>query len=122
MACPSEADRQSLQKTRESFENRWANVRHTVSAKRKQAEERLLLCKEFWNEYDKFAGWINETETAMKKSEEAMTSGLENSRSRLKRFEVKVMINWWVMLVAYIPLGQHYHALLCGTLLLGHAT
>ena len=88
MACPSEDDRQSLQRTKESFENRWTNVRRTVSTKRRQAEERLLLCKEFWNEYEKFAEWINDTENALKKSEEGMTSGLEISKSRLKRFEV----------------------------------
>ena len=89
MACPSEDDRQSLQRTKESFENRWTNVRRTVPTKRRQAEERLLLCKEFWNEYEKFAEWINETENAVKKSEEGMTSGLEISKSRLKRFEVR---------------------------------
>ena len=92
MACPSEDDRQSLQRTKESFENRWTNVRRTVSTKRRQAEERLLLCKEFWNEYEKFVEWINETENAVKKSEEGMTSGLEISKSRLKRFEVGVRI------------------------------
>lgn len=88
MACPSEEDRQSLQRTKESFENRWTYVRRTVASKRRQAEERLLLYKEFWNEYEKFVEWINETENALKKSDEAMTSGLEISRSRLKRFEV----------------------------------
>lgn len=88
MACPSEEDRQNLQRTKESFENRWTNVRRTVSTKRRQAEERLLLCKEFWNEYEKFLEWIGETENAVKKSEEGMTSGLEISKSRLKRFEV----------------------------------
>lgn len=88
MACPSEADQQSLQRTKESFENRWSNVRHTVSAKKRQAEERLLLCKEFWNEYEKFLEWLSETENAIKKSDEAMASGLEILRSRLKRFEV----------------------------------
>ena len=92
MACPSEADRQSLQRTRESFENRWSNVRRTVAAKRRQAEERLLLCKEFWNGYEKFVEWIDETEKAVKTSEEALTSGLEISRSRLKRFEVKITL------------------------------
>ena len=89
MACPSEDDRQSLQRTKESFENRWTNVRRTVSTKRRQAEERLLLCKEFWNEYEKFTEWINEMENAVRKSEEGMTSGLEISKSRLKRFEVR---------------------------------
>ena len=89
MACPSEDDRQSLQRTKESFENRWTNVRRTVSTKRRQAEERLLLCKEFWNEYEKFTEWINETENTVRKSEEGMTSGLEISKSRLKRFEVR---------------------------------
>ena len=89
MACPSEDDRQSLQRTKESFENRWTNVRRTVSTKRRQAEERLLLCKEFWNEYDKFVEWINETENSVIKSEEGMASGLEISKSRLKRFEVR---------------------------------
>ena len=88
MACPSEEDRQSLQRTKESFENRWTYVRRTVASKRRQAEERLLLYKEFWNEYEKFVEWINETENAVKKSDEAMPSGLEVSRSRLKRFEV----------------------------------
>ena len=88
MACPSEEDRQSLQMTKESFENRWTFVRRTVSSKRRQAEERLLLYKEFWNEYEKFVEWINETENAVKKSDEATTPGLEISRTRLKRFEV----------------------------------
>ena len=91
MACPSEADRQSLQRTKESFENRWSNVRRTVSAKKRQAEERLLLCKEFWNEYEKFLEWLSETENTIKKSDEAMASGLEISRSRLKRFEVYIV-------------------------------
>lgn len=89
MACPSEGDRQSLQRTKESFENRWTNVRRTVSAKRRQAEERLMLCKEFWNEYEKFVEWIDETENAVKKSDEGMASGLEISKSKLKRFEVR---------------------------------
>ena len=88
MACPSEADRHSLQRTRESFENRWSNVRRTVSTQRRQAEERLFLCKEFWNEYEKFVKWVDETEKSVKKSEEGMISGLEISRSRLKCFEV----------------------------------
>lgn len=90
MACPSEEDRQSLQRTKESFENRWINVRRTVSAKRRQAEERMVLCREFWNEYEKFVEWIDEMETAVKKSEAAMSSDLEVSKSKLKRFEVRL--------------------------------
>lgn len=88
MACPSEEDRQSLQRTKESFENRWINARHTVSAKRRQAEERMVLCREFWNEYEKFVEWIDLTEASVTKSEEAMSSGLEVSKSKFKRFEV----------------------------------
>ena len=89
MACPSEADRHSLQRTRESFENRWSNVRRAVATKKRQAEERLILCKEFWNEYEKFVEWIEETENAVKRSEEGLISGLEISKSRLKSFEVR---------------------------------
>lgn len=90
MACPSESDRQILQKTKESFENRWSNVCRTVSAKKRQAEERLQLCKEFWNDYNEFVEWITEMEDSIKKAEDAMKSGLETSRSRLKRFEVRI--------------------------------
>ena len=89
MACPSEADRHSLQRTRESFENRWSNVRCAVATKKRQAEERLFLCKEFWNEYEKFVEWIEETENAVKRSEEGLISGLAISKSRLKSFEVR---------------------------------
>ena len=89
MACPSEADRHSLQRTRESFENRWSNVRRAVATKKRHAEERLFLCKEFWNEYEKFVEWIEETENAVKRSEEGLISGLEISKSRLKSFEVR---------------------------------
>lgn len=48
-----------------------------------------MLCKEFWNEYEKFVEWIDETENAVKKSDEGMASGLEISKSKLKRFEVR---------------------------------
>ncbi|XP_068688970.1 nesprin-1-like [Montipora foliosa] len=88
MACQSEADRQILQRSRESFENRWSNVCRTVSTKRRQAEERLLLCKEFWNEYNEFIEWLNETEDSTRKSEDAAKLGLETSKIRLKRFEM----------------------------------
>ena len=89
MACPSEADRRSLQRTRESFENRWSNVRCAVATQKRQAEERLFLCKEFWNEYETFVDWIEETDNAVKRSEEGLISGLEISKSRLKCFEVR---------------------------------
>ena len=101
MACPSEDDRQTLQRTKESFENRWTNVRRTVSTKRRQAEERLILCKEFWNEYEKFVEWINETENAVMKCEEGVTSVLEISKSRLKRFEVRRKENNILLVTAH---------------------
>ena len=44
---------------------------------------------EFWNEYEKFVEWIEETENAVKRSEEGLISGLEISKSRLKSFEVR---------------------------------
>ena len=87
MACSVESDRQALQRSTESFESRWKNVRQAVSTKRRQLEERLSLCKEFWNEYRNFVEWLNEAAHALKMSDEA-GEGLEVSRSRLKRFEV----------------------------------
>lgn len=50
----------------------------------------MVLCREFWNEYEKFVEWIDETETAVKKSDAAMSSDLEVSKSKLKRFEVRL--------------------------------
>lgn len=51
-------------------------------------EERFFLCKEFWNEYEKFVEWINDMENFLKKFEEGMMFGLEIFKSRLKCFEV----------------------------------
>ena len=49
------------------------------------------MCKEFWNEYNEFIEWLNETEDSTRKSEDAAKLGLETSKSRLKRFEVIIL-------------------------------
>lgn len=54
-------------------------------------EERMVLCREFWNEYEKFVEWIDEMEIVVKKFEVVMLLDLEVLKSKLKRFEVRLI-------------------------------
>lgn len=51
---------------------------------RRQTDERLVLCREFWNEYRKFVEWLDEIEKSLQSTQAAM----EMPRVRLKQYEV----------------------------------
>lgn len=73
-----------------SFESRWENIKKTTQTRRRQAEERFALCKEFWNEFSNFFGWLGETE----KSLDIVISRKEvgSPRSKLNVFEVQFLL------------------------------
>lgn len=80
-----------LRFTRESFESRWDNVSKTTQTRRRQAEERFALCKEFWNEYRKFVEWLDETEKALGAALSGKT-GHGSPRSKLNVYEVTSLL------------------------------
>jgi len=86
-ACSTDDDRRMLRYTRESFESRWDNVSKTTQTRRRQAEERFALCREFWNEYRKFVEWLDETERALSAAV-SRKAGQGSPRSKLNIYEV----------------------------------
>ena len=99
-ACPTETDKRRLRATEQSFANRWRNLSRNTARLQRLTEERLVLCREFWNDYRTFVEWLNETETAL----EAAGKATEMPRTTLKRFEVsgsftdiKCIVFWFLL-------------------------
>lgn len=90
-ACSTEEDRRVLRFTRESFESRWENVSKTAQTRKRQSEERAVLCKEFWNEFRKFVEWLDETEKALGTAVSGR-AGFGSPRSKLKVYEVSACL------------------------------
>ena len=51
-------------------------------------EERLRLCREFWNDYKTFVDWLNENEPALHKAIAGSQSGIEISKIKVRHFQV----------------------------------
>jgi len=97
-ACSTEEDHRVLRYTRESFESRWDNVSKTTQTRRRQAEERFSLCKEFWNEYRTFVEWLDETEKALTAAI-SRKSGSGSPRSKLNIYEVRTVTQLFTMVM-----------------------
>jgi hypothetical protein len=99
-ACSTEEDRRVLRFTRESFESRWENVSKTAQTRKRQSEERFVLCKEFWNEFHRFVEWLDETEKALGTALSGKSS-FGSPRSKLKIYEVSAQVAQTLTLIAH---------------------
>ena len=62
-------------------------------------EERLKLCREFWNDYKTFVDWLNDNESALNKAVAGSQSGVELSKIKVRHFQVNVLTDGWTTVV-----------------------